>query len=448
MAYSPHTPTDRAEMLAAIGAQSVDELFADVPAEVRFPTLNVPDPLSELETLRELGELADANATASHQPLFLGAGAYHHFSPSLINQMILRGEFLTAYTPYQPEISQGTLQAIFEYQSMICALTGMEVANASHYDGATSLAEAVIMAVHHHREKRKKVVIAPAVHPQYRQVARTYTQAMGLTITGDADPQASAASLTSALDKDTAIFIAQSPNFFGQVEDLAPLAAAAHAVGALLCVATEPISLGLLKPPGQFGADIVVGDAQALGIPLSYGGPYCGFFATKKDYVRKMAGRLVGETKDRFGQRGYVLTLSTREQHIKREKATSNICTNQGLMALVATMYLETLGKHGLRQVAELCWHKSHYAAQEIAKLDGYRVDLTRPFVKEFVVKCPRPVKAINDILFDEFDIIGGYDLGQDYPHLKNHMLVCVTEMNSRDQIETLIEALAEIEAA
>jgi glycine dehydrogenase subunit 1 len=445
MAYSPHTEQDRAEMLAAVGLPSIADLFEDVPATVRFPDLDLPGPLSEMETLRELMELAEANAHAQSSPCFLGAGAYNHFSPSVVNHMILRGEFLTAYTPYQPEISQGTLQAIFEYQSMVAALTGLEVANASHYDGATSLAEAVIMAVSHGREKRRKVLISPAVHPQYRAVVRTYTQGMDLSITGDEDPQATLDDVAARLDKDTALLIVQSPNFFGQIEDLDGLAAKVHAAGALLCVAADPIALGLLKPPGHLGADICVGEGQSLGIPLSFGGPYLGFFATRKDYVRKMAGRLVGETTDRNGRRGYVLTLSTREQHIKRERATSNICTNQGLMALAATVYLATLGKHGLRRVAELCWHKSHYAAAEIAKLPGFAVDDSRPFFKEFVVRCPRPVADINRYLSDEWDILGGYDLGQDYPHLADHMLLCVTEMNTRDEIDALVEALGDL---
>lgn len=444
MSYYPHTPTDRAEMLAAIGAKSIEDLFEDVPARVRFPKLNIPDPLSELETMAELRELAEANANAQSNPSFLGAGAYNHFSPSIINHLILRGEFLTAYTPYQPEITQGTLQAIYEFQSMICALTGMDVANASHYDGATSMAEAVLMAYSHHREKRKKVIVSPAIHPQYREVLRTYTQGMDLNIVGDEDPETDLADLARMLDKDTMLLIVQSPNFFGQIENLEGLAAQAHAVGALLCVSVDPISLGLLKPPGQLGADIVVGEGQSLGIPLSNGGPYCGFFATKKEYVRKMAGRLVGEAKDRDGRRGYVLTLATREQHIKREKATSNICTNQGLMALAATIYMATLGKQGLRQVAELCWHKSHYAANSLAEI-GYEVDTTKPFIKEFVVHCPRPVSEVNAHLFDEWGIIGGYDLSNDYATLPNHMLLCVTEMNTREEIEALVEALAEL---
>jgi glycine dehydrogenase subunit 1 len=444
MSYYPNTDHDRAEMLKTIGVPNVEALFADVPAQVRFPKLNLPGPLSELETLRELMELANVNAHAQERPLFLGAGAYNHFSPSIVNHLILRGEFLTAYTPYQPEISQGTLQVIYEYQSMICALTGMEVANASHYDGATSMAEAVVMAYHHFREKRRKIILSPAIHPQYRAVVRTYMQGAGVNIVGD-DQSQDVAALVKLVDSDTAILIVQSPNFFGQVENLAGVAEQVHAHGALLCVVVDPISLGLLKPPGQFGADIVVGEGQSLGLPLSYGGPYLGFFATRKEYVRKMAGRLVGEAYDKNGQRGFVLTLATREQHIKREKATSNICTNQGLMAIAATVYLSTLGKSGLRQVAELCWHKSHFAAQQIAGVPGFTVDMTKPFFQEFVVKCPRPVNEINRRLLDEWGIIGGYDLGADYPHLKRHMLVCVTEMNNRDEIEMLVEALGEI---
>ncbi len=445
MSYYPHTDADRAEMLAAIGVKNIEDLFADVPARVRFPKLDLPEPYSEMETMRELMNLAEANANGQHSPIFLGAGAYNHYSPSLVHQLILRGEFLTAYTPYQPEISQGTLQAIYEYQSMICALTGMEVSNASHYDGATSMAEAVIMAYSHHRQKRKTVILSPAIHPQYRAVVRTYTQGMGLKIVGDDDPKRDLPQLVKMLDADTAICIVQSPNFFGQIENLEGLAAQVHAAGALLCVAADPISLGLLKPPGQYGADIVVGEGQSLGVPLSYGGPYVGFFATQKDYVRKMAGRLVGEAHDKEGRRGFVLTLSTREQHIKREKATSNICTNQGLMAIAATIYLAALGKHGLRRVAELCWHKSHYAAQEIARLPGFSVDTSKPFFKEFVVKCPMSVRAINALLLDEWGIIGGYDLSQDYPHLQDHMLVCVTEMNSRDEIDDFVEGLGEV---
>lgn len=444
MAYYPHTEADREAMLAAIGVNSLDDLFADIPERVRYPRLNLPEALSELETLMYLRDLSENNIHAQAAPIFLGAGAYHHFSPSVVNMLIQRGEFLTAYTPYQPEVSQGTLQTIYEYQSMICALTGMEVANASHYDGATSMAEAALMAVSHFREKRRKILVAPTVHPHYRQVLRTYTQGMNLTIAGDDNLSASLDDVAAQLDGNTALLIVQSPNFLGQIETLDGLAAKAHTAGALLCVVVNPIALGLLKPPGAYGADIAVGEGQPLGIPLSFGGPYLGFFATRQAYVRKMAGRLVGEARDKHGQRGFVLTLSTREQHIKRERATSNICTNQGLMAVAATVYLSTLGKHGLRRVAELNWHKSHYAAHCLGAIPGYRVLADRPFFNEFVLACPRPVKDINERLLNEWNIIGGYDLGQDYPHLQNHMLVCVTEMNSKVHIHDLAQALAD----
>lgn len=445
MSYVPHTDPDREAMLKTIGVKSVAELFADVPSKHRFPELDLPEPLSEPETWRELHDLAEANADASHYISFLGAGAYLHFSPPLISQLLLRGEFLTAYTPYQPEASQGTLQVIYEYQSMICALTGMDVANASHYDGATSLAEALIMAFNHFKEKRTKVIVSPAVHPHYRAVARTYTQGMGINIVGDDHLDRSLKDLLPLLDNNTSLFVAQYPDFFGNIEDLKAIAQKVHEAGALFCVVTNPVALGLLTPPAAFGADIVVGEGQPLGIPLSFGGPYLGFFATKKEYVRKMAGRLVGETVDANGKKGYVLTLATREQHIRREKATSNICTNQGLMAVCATIYLSTLGKNGLRRVAELCYQRAHYAADQIDEIDGYAVNRSQTFFHEFTVKCPRSVEEINAKLFDDYGIIGGYDLGKEYPHLKDYMLICVTEMNSREDIEELVTALAEI---
>ena len=431
-------------MLAAVGVRSIEALFEDVPARVRFPDLDLPPALSEMEARWELEELAGANLTTADGPCFLGAGAYRHFVPAVVDAFLRRGEFYTAYTPYQPEISQGTLQAIFEYQTMICALTGMEVSNASHYDGATATAEAVISAINAHRLRRRKVVVSPFVHPEYRAVVRTYTQGMGLTIVGDEDSEVELPDLVSQVDAETACLIAQTPNFLGQIEDLAGLADAVHARGALLVVVADPISLGLLKPPGAFGADVVVGDGQGLGVGLNFGGPSLGFFATRMEYVRRMAGRLVGQTADVEGQRGFVLTLSTREQHIRREKATSNICTNEGLVALAAAIYMAALGRCGMRQVAELCYHKAHYAQERIAEINGFSVVGDKPFFKEFVVRCPRPVKEINDYLLEEEGIIGGYDLGRDYSHLKDHMLLCVTEMNPREEIDLLVEALRE----
>jgi len=438
MPYIPHSDEDRRAMLAAIGAGSMAELFEDVPEHVRFPELLLPPAISEMEVRREVEALASQNITASGRPSFLGAGAYRHYVPAVVDALLRRGEFATAYTPYQPEISQGTLQAIFEYQSMICALTGMEVSNASHYDGATSTAEAVITAINVARMKRRKVLLSPYVHPEYRAVVRTYTQGMGLQISGDEG----AAEPTDRLDGDTAALVVQYPDFLGRITDLRAAAEAAHAIGALLIVVADPIALGLLKPPGEFGADIVVGEGQSMGGGLNFGGPYLGFFATRMEHVRKMAGRLVGQTVDTEGKRGFVLTLSTREQHIRRDKATSNICTNEGLMALAAAIYMAALGRCGLRRVAELCYHKAHYAAARINILPGFTVLHEMPFFKEFVVRCPTAVSEINDTLLAEWDIIGGYDLGQVYPHLKDHMLLCVTEMNSREEIDTLVEAL------
>jgi glycine dehydrogenase subunit 1 len=442
MPYIPHSDADRRAMLAAIGFRSVEELFADVPAHVRFPDLNLPPALSEMEARWELENLARSNFTTADGPCFLGAGAYRHFVPAVVDAVLRRGEFYTAYTPYQPEVSQGTLQAIFEYQTMICALTGMEVSNASHYDGATATAEAVITAVNVHRMKRRKVILSPYVHPEYRAVVRTYTQGMGLEI-GDRE----IGRLADLLDQDTACVVVQYPDFLGRVEDLTPLAEAAHAAGALLIVVADPIALGLLKPPGEFGADIVVGEGQGMGTGLSFGGPYLGFFATREEYARRMAGRLVGQTVDAEGRRGFVLTLSTREQHIRREKATSNICTNQGLVALAAAVYMAALGRCGMRQVAELCYHKAHYTADRIDELEAYAVVRDSPFFKEFVVRCPRPVEEINDYLMEDWGIIGGYDLGRDYAQLDGHMLLCVTEMNPRKEIDMLVEALEEVAA-
>ena len=445
MPYIPHSDDDRDAMLAAIGVRSLEALFKDVPEHVRFPELELPSALSEMEARWELEMLADANLTAVDGPCFLGAGAYRHFVPAVVDSFLRRGEFYTAYTPYQPEVSQGTLQAIFEYQTMICNLTGMEVSNASHYDGATATAEAVISAINVHRLKRRKVVMSPFIHPEYRAVVRTYTQGMGLTVAGDDDPQADLPALVDQVDGETACLIVQTPNFLGQIEDLEGLADAVHEKKGLLIVVADPISLGLLKPPGSFGADIVVGDGQGLGGGLSFGGPYLGFFATRMKHVRKMAGRLVGQAVDAEGRRGFVLTLSTREQHIRRERATSNICTNQGLMVLAATIYMAALGRCGMRQVAELCYHRAHYAADRIDELARYTVLRQKPFFKEFVVRCPRPAAEINERLLEEWGIIGGYDLGRAYPHLEDHMLLCVTEMNPREEIDALVDALEEV---
>jgi glycine dehydrogenase subunit 1 len=445
--FIPHTDADRAAMLRAIGISKLDDLFGDVPEKYRFPALNLPPTQTEMEISAELQEMALANESVRELACFLGAGAYNHYVPAAVDAIIRRGEFLTAYTPYQPELSQGTLQAIFEYQSNVAALTGMEVCNASHYDGATAVAEAVNMAFANFRGKRNKIILSPALHSQYRQTVRTYAEGSPLVLVGDeprSDLKAIPDGLIPLIDTDTALVVVQYPDFFGRIYDYTKLADSAHAMGALLAVSINPIALGLLKTPGSMNADIVTGEGQPLGIPLSFGGPYLGLFATRKEFVRKMAGRLTGETVDNRGQKAYVLTLTAREQHIRREKATSNICTNEGLMALASTVYLSLLGKNGLRQVAELCFHKAHYAAERIANLPGYSLWSPTTFFNEFVVHCPAPAAEINDLLLDH-DILGGYDLSQDYPGLVNHMLIAVTEMNTHDQIDELVEVLSEV---
>jgi glycine dehydrogenase subunit 1 len=444
MAYIPHTNEDRRRMLKAIGVEGMDDLYGDIPEQVRFPDLDLPAALSEMEVVEELQAYAEANLETRHVACFLGAGAYNHFIPSVVDHILRRNEFYTAYTPYQPEVSQGTLQAIFEYQSMICNLTGMDVSNASHYDGATALAEAVILALNQFRLKRKKIVLSPAIHPHFREVVHTYMQGTELEIVGEESLNSNSEDLAQLLDEDTALVAVQYPDFFGHIEDFTALGEAAHSIGALLCVVVNPLALGLLKPPSEFGADIVVGEGQSLGIPLSYGGPYLGIFATRDAYVRKVAGRIVGETTDSRGQRGFVLTLTPREQHIRRERATSNICTNQGLMALASAVYLSLMGSSGLRKVAELCYHKAHYAAKRIDAIEGYRLWNGGDFFNEFVIACPQPIAKINEDLLD-YDILGGYDLGLVEDEMQNHMLVAVTEMNSKEEIDTLVSALEEV---
>lgn len=445
MTYVPHTATEIQDMLAQVGVGQIEALFEAVPATHRFPQVDLPQPVSEMEILAELRGMAEQNADLQHTACFLGAGAYHHFIPSVVQHIIGRSEFYTAYTPYQPEVSQGTLQAIFEYQTMICELTGLDVSNASHYDGATALAEAVIMAMSVFRGRRSRVVVSRGVHPEYRETMRTYTQGMNVAYVGDDDPSLSTEQLSHMVDDATACLVVQNPDFLGRIQDLTALARAAHEHKALLVVVCNPITLGMLKAPGPQGADIALGEGQPLGNALNYGGPYLGFFACREEHVRRMAGRLVGETVDVRGQRGYVLTLSTREQHIRREKATSNICTNQGLNALAAAVYLAALGKCGLQQVAQLCYHKAHYAARAIAALDGYAIACDRPFFHEFVVRCPRPVHEINERLLQDHRIIGGLDLERFYPERAGQMLLCVTEMNDARQIGALVKALQEV---
>jgi len=444
MRYIPHTAGDITEMLERIGVSSLEDLFVEVPDSVRLKRpLDLPEPLSEVELLRELKALGQKNATPETYNSFLGGGAYHHFSPSAIDLLISRSEFYTAYTPYQPEISQGTLQAIFEFQSLICQLTGMDAANASMYDGASACAEAVLMAMR--LTRRKKVLLSRALNPRYRATVATYCRYLSLElveIACAADGRTDLADLADKLDETTAAVVVGYPNYFGVVEDVAMIAERAHASGARLVTAVaEAVALGLLKSPGELGADIVAGDGQSLGLPLAFGGPYVGFFAVRQKDVRGMPGRLVGQTTDLEGQRGFVLTLATREQHIRREKATSNICSNQGLCALVTTIFMSLLGKQGLRQLAEQNLAKATYAREQLAAIDGFSLVFDAPTFNEFVVRSKAPVAEVLARL-EQAGILGGIPLGEDYPELQDCFLVCVTEQNPRAEIDALVAAL------
>jgi glycine dehydrogenase subunit 1 len=440
MKYIPATPAERARMLAAIGVREVDDLFRDIPQEVRLRRpLDLPPAMADQDLLVHMRRLAERNIDSDRLACFLGAGAYDHFVPSTVPHLALRPEFLTAYTPYQAELMQGELQAIYEYQTMMCELLGMDVANASMYDGASATGEAASMAAD--LTRRSEVLVSAAVHPEYRQVLRTYTSHLPITIRevpasdGITPLDAARATVTDA----TAALIVQSPNFFGCLEDGAALARIAHDRGALLVVAiSEPVCLGLLTPPGDYGADIVTGEGQALGNALNFGGPYLGIIATRDVFVRRIPGRLVGRTVDTEDRPGYVLTLQTREQHIRRAKATSNICTNEALNALAAAVYLSTLGAQGIRHVAELCARKAHYARERIAALPGYSLAFPAPTFNEFVVRCPMPPAEINRRLL-EHDILGGLPLGRFYADLEDCWLLCVTEKRTREEIDRLV---------
>jgi len=443
MRYIPNSPEERAEMLADIGLSSAADLFRSIPSDVQLNRkLEITDPLAEPEVIAAM-ELLAAKNTAATKTSFLGAGVYSHYSPTIVDHLIQRSEFFTSYTPYQPEVSQGTLQYIFEFQTLICQLTGMDVANASMYDGSTAMAEAYVMA--QRVTRRDKIVVAKSVHPEYREVARTYTQHGDAEIVEAAfDEETGRLSDTSALDDKTAALVVQSPNFFGCVEDLTKLAEAAHTVGALfVVVVTEAISLGLLRSPGACGADIVVGEGQSFGIPMSFGGPHVGLFATSEKYVRNMPGRLAGVAYDKNGNRGFVLTLATREQHIRREKATSNICTNQGLIALAATIYMEAMGKQGLQEVAAQNAQKAAYAAKKIAAVDGFTIAHSAPKFNEFVVRSPRPADELLTRLRRENTIIGGLALSKYYRDRPNEFLVCVTETMKKERIDALADGIA-----
>lgn len=469
MTFVPLTETDQQQMLEALGLSSTEALFDVIPESLRFPELPLGGALTEMEAVSQVEALASRSQPVSGIPFFLGAGAYRHFIPAAIGAITSRSEFSTSYTPYQPEVSQGTLQALFEFQSAICDLTGMEVTNASVYDGATALAEAALMAIR--LTGRDRIVVSGSVHPQYREVLHAYVNPRGARVHTTAVTEREAPStplplgeagrwsqgprtgegqtlveddLAAVVDETTACCVVSQPTFFGAIRDLEPTVEAAHRVGALVIEVYNPISLGLLRPPGSWGVDIAVGEGQPLGVPLSFGGPYVGLMSCRQGLVRQLPGRIVGAARDAQDRKGYVLTLQAREQHIRRGKATSNICTSQGLIALTATIYLALLGPRGLQAVAESCCQTARYAAEQLEGIRGVHVLTPRPFFHEFVIRTPLPAAAVNRRLTDR-GIIGGYDLGQGYPELSDAMLLCCTELTTRTQVDLLAGALAEI---
>jgi glycine dehydrogenase subunit 1 len=442
--YLPHSPAERAEMLAAIGVGNVADLFADIPAGLRLAELNLPEGLSELELQDHLRLVSRRNISIKTMRSFLGAGIYHHYIPSVVDTIISRGEFLTAYTPYQPEIAQGTLQVIYEFQTMICELTGMDVANASLYDGPTAVAEGAFLACR--TTKRNTIVMPSTVHPETRQVMRTYASGPELAVVevGNKDGSIDLDALSSVLTTDVACVVVQQPNFFGSLEDAARIAEMAHAVGAMVVAYVEPVSLGLLQAPGTWGADIAVGDGQPFGIPPQFGGPSVGFIACREKFIRQMPGRVAGMTTDADGKVAYTLTLQTREQHIRREKATSNICSNQALCALAVTVYLTCLGPQGVQEVAEIGVRRAHALADKLARVPGCRLAFKSPYFNEFVLKCEAPVEDVLTGLRKR-GILGGVPLGTWYPELSDCILVAVTETNSPDDLDAYAAALAEV---
>lgn len=439
--YLPMTSQDEKEMLETIGVQSIDDLFSDIPEKVRFEgEYNIKPAKSESSLTKELAQLASRNADSVRYASFLGAGVYDHYKPIIVDHVISRSEFYTAYTPYQPEISQGELQAIFEFQTMIAELTGMDIANSSMYDGGTALAEAGMLAAGHTR--RKKILVSRAVHPESRDVVRTYALGQSIEVVeiplkdGRTDIEA----LKEMVDNDTATVMIQYPNFFGQVEDLKQIEPIVHEAGALFTVSSNPLALGALTPPGKLGADITVGDAQPFGIPEAFGGPHCGYFAVTQKLMRKVPGRLVGETTDDEGRRGFVLTLQAREQHIRRDKATSNICSNQALNALAASVAMTALGKKGTKEMAIQNIAKTHYMKQQLKKA-GFDIAFEGSHFNEIVVKLPSSVKGLNAALFAK-GMIGGYDLGLSYDELQGHMLIAVTEQRTKEEIDAFVQEI------
>ncbi|HEV8069079.1 MAG TPA: aminomethyl-transferring glycine dehydrogenase subunit GcvPA [Planctomycetaceae bacterium] len=447
MTYLFNTPDQRREMLQAVGAQSIDELFDQVPADCRLSrALELPSPLTEMELEREVSVLAGRNVAGGKRVCLMGGGVYDHFIPAAVDEVVSRGEFYTAYTPYQAEASQGSLQAFFEYQSLVCRLTGMDISNASMYEGGTSVSEAAFMAMRV-TGRHDKVVVLGSVNPEYREVLRSYLSNLKCELVVLPTPEGTAqlADVKKALDDKTACLVFQHPNFFGCLEEPEELARLARSVGALSIVAFDPISLGLLRRPGDYGADVAVAEGQSLGIPMQYGGPFLGIFTCREKFVRKMPGRLVGRTTDRIGRPCYVLTLQAREQHIRREKATSNICTNQGLLALRATAYLSLVGPQGLKEAAELCCRKAHYAAERLTSIPGVKLAFDRPFFKEFTLRCTGGAEAI---LLKARQ--AGFDLGPSLSRfgtaigdsLKDAVLVAVTEKRTKREIDDLAAAL------
>jgi len=444
--YLPMTEEDKRAMLETIGVTSVDELFSDIPEQVRFKgEYNIKAAKSETALMKELSAMANRNADLKSNASFLGAGVYDHYMPIIVDHVISRSEFYTAYTPYQPEISQGELQAIFEFQTMICELTGMDVANSSMYDGGTALAEAAMLSAGH--TKRKTILVSCAVHPEYREVLKTYAKGQNLNVIevpvndGLTDLEA----LKELTNGDVGAVIVQYPNFFGRIEPLKELEEIIHANKSMFVVSSNPLSLGLLTPPGKFGADIVIGDAQPFGIPTGFGGPHCGYFAVTDKLLRKVPGRLVGQTTDEEGRRGFVLTLQAREQHIRRDKATSNICSNQALNALAASVAMTALGKKGVREMAAANLQRAQYAKNAF-KNAGFEVIYDGYSFNEFIVKLNKPVSEMNKQLLQK-GMIGGYDLGQDYSDLANHMLVAVTEQRTKEEIDTFVKELGDLHA-
>jgi glycine dehydrogenase subunit 1 len=439
LSYLLNTPDDQRDMLAAIGVRSIDDLFAHIPPECRLGRdLHIPDPLSEIELTRHMMQLASRNHSPSDSVCFLGGGAYDHFIPAVVDAIASRSEYYTAYTPYQAEASQGSLQAFYEFQTLICQLTGMDVANASLYEGGTAVTEAVFMAMGE-TKRMGKVILADSLHPEYRRTLKTYlanldAEAVKLpTPNGFLDPD----DVKKVIDDKTACVVVQHPNFFGHLEEVEALAKIAHDVGALFVVSFDPVSLGILKRPGQYGADIAVAEAQCFGNPLYYGGPYLGLLACREKFLRRIPGRLVGQTVDRNGKRCWVLTLQTREQHIRREKATSNICTNQGLMALKAAVHMTALGPIGLKETAELCVRKAHYAASQLSQIEGLRLRFDRPFFKEFTIQANRPVETLLSGLLDD-GYLAGIALGRWFPSMPDCFSVAVTEKRTRAEIDGL----------